>query len=97
MWCNIFHKVKQEISFFSFQIYEGINENAPKAGRWCGSQIPPAHESLTNELLILFHTDWSFNAEGFRIKYETGLWKKDENCSSKSFLLMRLNDSSLRW
>lgn len=53
------------------QIYEGPNENAPKAGRWCGVRIPPEHSSLTNEVTVVFHTDWSENAEGFRIKYET--------------------------
>lgn len=54
-----------------FQIYEGSNINAPKVGRWCGNRIPPEYSSLSSELLIVFHTDFSFSDEGFRLKYET--------------------------
>lgn len=45
--------------------------NAPKVGRWCGSRIPPEYSSLSSEILIVFHTDFSFSDDGFRLKYET--------------------------
>lgn len=54
------------------QLFEGDNEKAPKVGKYCGNRVPAPYTSQTNQLLILFKTDWSFNAEGFRIKYETG-------------------------
>lgn len=45
--------------------------NAPKVGRWCGSRIPPEYSSLSSEILVVFHTDFSFTDDGFRLKYET--------------------------
>lgn len=47
--------------------------DAPKVGRWCGSRLPPDYSSLSNEILVVFHTDFSFSDEGFRLKYETGM------------------------
>lgn len=40
-------------------------------GRWCGSTAPAPHNSLGNEILIVFRSDWSYTADGFRLKYET--------------------------
>lgn len=48
--------------------------NAPKIGRWCGSRIPPEYSSLSSEILIVFHTDFSFSDDGFRLKYETRMY-----------------------
>lgn len=52
-------------------MYEGSNENAPKIGRWCGTTAPAPHNSLGNEIFIVFRSDWSYTSDGFRLKYET--------------------------
>ncbi|XP_031624566.1 cubilin homolog [Contarinia nasturtii] len=68
-------------SFDYVEIYEGNNTNAPKVGKWCGTRLPPDYSSLSNEVLVVFHTDFSFSDEGFRLKYETVCGGKfeDEN------------------
>lgn len=70
-------------------MYEGKNENAPKIGRWCGERPPLPYTSLGNEILIVFHTDWSYEADGFRLKYETGkqyeIFNSPDQSISKSF------------
>ncbi|XP_069688891.1 cubilin [Periplaneta americana] len=48
----------------------GIGEDAEIVGRYCGSRMPVPYTSIGNELVVHFSTDWSYNAEGFRIKYE---------------------------
>lgn len=60
-----------EFHFFRLKIYEGNNVNAPKVGRWCGTRLPPEYSSLSNEILVVFRTDFSSNGVGFRLKYET--------------------------
>lgn len=75
---------------FNLQIFEGPNENSPSVARYCGNRIPPEYSSQTNELMLLFRTDWSFNAEGFRVKYETGWFSIQLNKQKKN--KMCLND-----
>lgn len=40
-------------------------------GRYCGSNLPPTIKSSSNILLVIFHSDWSFELEGFTLSYET--------------------------
>lgn len=56
------------------EIYEGTNENDPKVGKWCGNQAPPAYESSSNELLVIFRSDFSSAHKGFQANYEIGLY-----------------------
>lgn len=59
-------------SFDYLDIYEGATETAPKMGRWCGNDMPPPYESLGNELLLVFSSDWSSSYEGFTVQYDVG-------------------------
>lgn len=47
-------------------------EDSRKVGRWCGKRLPPEYSSLASEILVVFHTDFSFGYEGFRLSYDTG-------------------------
>lgn len=53
-------------------IYEGTSQNDPLARKVCGSTIPPSYKSLSNELLLYFHTDNDKTGVGFRVKYNIG-------------------------
>lgn len=53
-------------------MHEGATREAPLVGRWCGTQMPPVHLSLTNVLTIVMRTDYSIGGEGFRLTYEMG-------------------------
>lgn len=61
-------------SFDYLDIYEGATETAPKVGRWCGTDMPSPYESLGNELLLVFSSDWSASYEGFTVQYDVGKW-----------------------
>lgn len=61
-------------------MYDGHDENAHKVGKWCGDRIPREYTTLSNEVLVVFHTDSSYGLEGFRLKYETSInygWSRD--------------------
>lgn len=58
--------------FDSVEIYEGSTQTAPQVGRWCGTDMPPAYESLGNVLLLVFKSDMSSSYEGFTVQYDAG-------------------------
>ena len=56
-------------------IRDGGNDNAPVLGsRYCGDIKPPPILSSSNELYVHFHSDHSFNNQGFKLKVENGIF-----------------------
>jgi hypothetical protein len=53
------------------QIYDGMTTNAPRFGRWSGTNtLPPVITSTGNHALITFNADASVNLKGFLIQFE---------------------------
>lgn len=46
-------------------------------GKWCGDRIPREYTSLSNEVLVVFRTDSSYGYDGFRLKYETRMYRTE--------------------
>lgn len=65
------HKIEGNLIFALFQIYDGPNTLSQLLGRYCGSDMPPAIKSNSNNLLVFFKSDWSYEGEGFTLSYET--------------------------
>ncbi|KAF0762933.1 cubilin, partial [Aphis craccivora] len=54
------------------EIYDGSNVKSPLIGRYCGStRFDQPIITNSNEVTIIFKSDFSSTAEGFTIKYET--------------------------
>uniref|UniRef100_A0A2H8TEF1 Cubilin n=1 Tax=Melanaphis sacchari TaxID=742174 RepID=A0A2H8TEF1_9HEMI len=54
------------------EIYDGSNIKSPLIGRYCGSKrFDQPIITNSNEVTIIFKSDFSSTAEGFTIKYET--------------------------
>lgn len=58
------------------QIYSGHSTDSPLIGRYCGYNIPAPFISDSNELLIVFQTDWAIGYAGFHLRYETSKMAK---------------------
>lgn len=54
-------------------VYDGPNTLAPLLGTFCGSELPPHLKSTTNHLYLLFSTDSTGDAEGWRASYSETL------------------------
>ncbi|XP_055914850.1 cubilin homolog [Eupeodes corollae] len=52
------------------EIRNGMSEQSPLIGRFCGYDIPPHIPSFTNHLYLHFHSDSSFNYQGFDITFQ---------------------------
>jgi len=50
-------------------VYDGANDEAPLIGSYCGSEIPSDILASTNHLFIVFLSDASETAAGFRAHY----------------------------
>ena len=62
-------------SYDSLEVFDGdTNESDKRFGKFCGSSIPPAVVSSTNELLLHFVSDDSTTGKGFRAHYMAGKW-----------------------
>ncbi|XP_035743302.1 cubilin-like [Vespa mandarinia] len=57
-------------NFDAVEIYDGDSTNSPLIGRYCGDIIPPTLKSSSNNMVIIFTSDWSFETEGFSLFYE---------------------------
>ncbi|KAK3572019.1 hypothetical protein QTP86_022249 [Hemibagrus guttatus] len=54
-------------------VYDGPNTLAPLLGQFCGSVLPPTLRSSTNQMFLVFKTDSSVAAEGWRASYRETL------------------------
>ena len=50
-------------------VYDGTNDESPVIGSYCGSEVPTDILASTNHLFIVFQSDSSENAAGFRAHY----------------------------
>ncbi|KAF7245952.1 Cubilin [Varanus komodoensis] len=60
---------RQTCRFDYVKLYDGMNENAPLAGTFCGSTIPANFISSDNYLTIKFVTDMTVERDGFIATY----------------------------
>lgn len=51
------------------QIYDGMTEDDPLIGTYCGSNIPPLIISVSNVLFVRFYSDVSVSGAGFNATY----------------------------
>lgn len=50
-------------------VYDGANNEAPVIGSYCGTEVPSDILASTNHLFIVFQSDSSDTAAGFRAHY----------------------------
>lgn len=50
-------------------VYNGLDENSPLQGRYCGASVPAAIRGTSNELYVVFVSDHSVQHAGFRASY----------------------------
>ncbi|KAI4871253.1 hypothetical protein NFI96_019773 [Prochilodus magdalenae] len=71
---NSFHLEASSTCVFDYvAVYDGPNTLAPLLGRFCGSAVPPALKSSTNQMFIVFRTDASVSGGGWRATYRETL------------------------
>lgn len=59
-------------NFDHLELYEGSSSSDPLVRRMCGSNMPDPYESLGNQLLLRFRSDYSNSHQGFRVRYRIG-------------------------
>ena len=57
------------MSYFSFQIYDGLLDTDPLLGRFCSTADPPPVTTSGPYARIYFHSDASLSDTGFHITY----------------------------
>ena len=57
--------------FLSYYYYVSVNGGQ----KYCGNSLPPVHYSTGNRIWIRFETYNPDNKRGFKIKYETGMYR----------------------
>lgn len=50
-------------------VYDGANDEAPVIGSYCGTDLPSDILASTNHLYVVFQSDSSDNAAGFKAHY----------------------------
>lgn len=75
-------------NFDYVDILNGRMVSSPSIGKKCGASVPQPFTSQTNGIRIIFKTDYSVAANGFRIQYKfvtDGLYWHHEYCTQKHF------------
>ncbi|XP_040403063.1 cubilin [Cygnus olor] len=54
-------------------VYDGSDTHAPLLGKFCGSELPPNIKSSTNELFLVFNTDFSGLGRGWKASFRETL------------------------
>ncbi|XP_066539114.1 cubilin [Hoplias malabaricus] len=71
---NSFHLEASSTCTFDYvAVYDGPNTLAPLLGRFCGSELPPTLRSTTSQMFIVFKTDSSVAADGWKASYRETL------------------------
>lgn len=55
--------------YYAVTVYDGADDQSPVIGSYCGSEPPSDILSSTNHLFVVFQSDSSDNAAGFRAHY----------------------------
>lgn len=58
-----------DCDFDFVKILDGFDENSTQIGKYCGAQLPPNAISTLNVMLLVFQTDASIAAKGFKATY----------------------------
>lgn len=61
--------IENDCDFDSLTIYDGIDTNGTRVGTFCGTRIPPTVVSTLNHIHLIFRSDASNSAQGFRATY----------------------------
>jgi len=61
--------LSQTTCYDALTVYDGVNDEAPVIGSYCGTQLPSDILASTNHLFIVFQSDDSETAAGFRAHY----------------------------
>ncbi|KAK2582771.1 hypothetical protein KPH14_005036 [Odynerus spinipes] len=70
-WLKFSLEESTSCQFDSVEIYDGDSINSPLIGRYCGDNMPPTVISNSNNVLVVFISDWTYESEGFSFTYET--------------------------
>ncbi|KAM8810851.1 cubilin [Eudromia elegans] len=54
-------------------VYDGSDTHAPLLGKFCGSELPPNIKSSSNNLFLVFKTDFSGTARGWKASFRETL------------------------
>ncbi|XP_037693302.1 cubilin [Choloepus didactylus] len=54
-------------------VYDGADTSAPLLGKFCGSELPPSIKSHGESLLLVFKTDSSHTAQGWKMSFRQTL------------------------
>ncbi|NXH11671.1 CUBN protein, partial [Bucco capensis] len=57
----------------SLAVYDGSDSHAPLLGKFCGSELPPSLRSSSNNLFLLFSTDFSGADRGWKASFRETL------------------------
>ncbi|KAK6490308.1 cubilin [Huso huso] len=71
---NSFHlEASSNCAYDYIAVYDGANTQAPLLGKFCGMVIPSTLQSSSNNLFLVFKTDYSANAGGWRATFRQTL------------------------
>lgn len=59
----------------SVAVYDGSDTHAPLLGKFCGSELPPNMKSSSNQLFLVFNTDFSGSDRGWKASFRETLGK----------------------
>uniref|UniRef100_A0A8C9LFB5 Cubilin n=1 Tax=Pavo cristatus TaxID=9049 RepID=A0A8C9LFB5_PAVCR len=58
-------------------VYDGSDTHAPLLGKFCGSELPPNIKSSSNQLFLVFNTDFSGSDRGWKASFRETLGPQD--------------------
>lgn len=61
---------KNEIANSSLKVHDGMSEDDPLIGRYCGTQVPAPITSTSNVLYVRFVADYTVHKAGFNATYQ---------------------------
>ncbi|MGH0144022.1 UNVERIFIED_CONTAM: hypothetical protein FKN15_047101, partial [Acipenser sinensis] len=71
---NSFHlEASSNCAYDYIAVYDGANTLAPLLGKFCGTVIPSTLQSSSNNLFLVFKTDYSVNTGGWRATFRQTL------------------------
>lgn len=77
---------KNEISNLSLKVHDGMSEEDPLIGRYCGTQVPAPFTSTSNVLYVRFVADYTVHKAGFNATYQ----QEDGEDLSNAFCVLKL-------
>ncbi|XP_076655704.1 cubilin [Halictus rubicundus] len=68
-WSKFEIEASLSCRFDYVEIYDGPSSESPLLGRYCGTTLPPTLKSNSNEVLVVFKSDLTFQRGGFTLSY----------------------------